>query len=249
MVIKLGNKKGEITTSKIVTIILLVLGFGIALYFWFTVNLGNLTDEQICHNSVIQKATGQGIVGKLDCRTQYVCISGGGECEGINPSDTIKLDLDFSYAVAEEQIMKAVADEMATCWWMFGEGQVSYFDFNQVGVLGQTACAACSIVKFDEEITKRFITETSQGDFYDYLARTPKDDTHTYFSYLYPADTPKEIKNRENHFGFDDGSYIIITGLKKPLLGGEALPLTTYFGHVDDVTSSYECDFFVTKST
>ena len=256
MGIKLGNKKGEITTSKIVTIILLVLGFGIALYFWFTVNLGNLTDEQICHNSVIQKATGQGIVGKLDCRTQYICISGGGECEGINPSDTISVD-----AGNKEEIMKAIADEMATCWWMFGEGQADYIGFGSTSYIGSTACAACSIIKFDNNIQERsYIIPTSE--FWAYLNSIKKGDSQTYFSYIYP---PIDINYAldyadENNFKlrFDGDTYLVMTGMTKdPSLKGigiwEALSEKNYilpaFGTFEETSLNYHCSDFVTKST
>ena len=39
------------------------------------------------------KSKAKGLVGDLDCKTNYVCISGGGECEGINPTITVKVDL------------------------------------------------------------------------------------------------------------------------------------------------------------
>ena len=87
------SKKGELTTQQIVILIVVITSFVIILFLLFRLNLGETSNKEICHNSVVLKSKGKGFIGKLDCKTSYVCISGGGDCEDISPSATIKIDL------------------------------------------------------------------------------------------------------------------------------------------------------------
>ena len=75
------NHKGELTTQQIVTLIILVVSFAVILFLIFRLNLGETTQKEICHNSVLMKAKSLPGTGYLDCKTNYVCISGGGECD------------------------------------------------------------------------------------------------------------------------------------------------------------------------
>ena len=92
--IKKINKKAEEATPipLIVGLIVLLVSFGVLLYFLSRLNLGELTNEEICHNSVVLKSKTAGFAGSLDCRTDYVCISGGEECGNIDASSKIKVD-------------------------------------------------------------------------------------------------------------------------------------------------------------
>ena len=150
---KIKNSRGELTTQQIVLLIILITSFSIILFFFFKLNLGEETQKTICHNSVILKGSLVSSLrgGNLDCRTNYLCISGGEECEGINP--TITKEVDLSKPDAKEVIMKTVADEMADCWWMFGEGKIDY-----VGDYIGTHCAVCSIIEFDESLKETSLT-------------------------------------------------------------------------------------------
>lgn len=171
------NKKGELTTHQLVGLIILIVSFAVILFLLFRLNLGETTNKEICHNSVIMK--GKDITSKfsssqLDCKTSYLCITGGGECEGINPSETKKIDLDKENS--REEIMKIIADEMVDCWWMFGEGKIDYVGSS---VFDKKSCALCSIIAFDkkiseiEDITSREIYELTNFKIEDsYLENT-----------------------------------------------------------------------------
>ena len=174
---KIKNSRGELTTQQIVLLIILITSFSIILFFFFKLNLGQETQKTICHNSVILK--GKSIPslggGNLDCRTNYLCISGGEDCEGINPTETIKVDSEN-----KNEVLKSIANEMADCWWMFGEGKVDYV--GGINLIDNNVCSICSIVAFDDEITQEKI---SYEEFYEYLKNTKKDESNTYLSYLY----------------------------------------------------------------
>ena len=57
------NKKGELTTHQLVGLIILIVSFAVILFLLFRLNLGETTNKEICHNSVIMK--GKSIASKL----------------------------------------------------------------------------------------------------------------------------------------------------------------------------------------
>ena len=138
------------------------------MFLLFRLDLGQTTNKEICHNSVLLKAQSK-IGGTLDCRTNYVCISGEKDCEGFSSDYTIEIS-----GNSEEEIrnatMKAIADEMADCWWMFGEGKVDYV---RKGVLNENYCSICSVIHFDEKLKEK-INDINYDEFYDYLSQTKK---------------------------------------------------------------------------
>ncbi len=247
------KKKGELTTQQIVILIIVITSFAIILFLIFRLNLGETSNKQICHNSVVLKSKGGGFINKLDCKTNYVCISGGGKCEGISPTVTIKVNLDN-----EEEIMKAIADEMVDCWWMFGEGEINYLNIELDDFLPEPACAICSIVKFDNKILKQEY-KISYRKFYEYLNTIPKSETETYFTYLYNSYDVEKFQSEKSYlevdldkdFILDDEKYTILTGMKKGVAWGfgEDFFFYSYYAKSNELNSKLreECGDFVTK--
>ena len=219
------NKKGELTTKKLVTIIVLITSFVIILFLLFRLDLGAMTDKEICHNSVVLKSKAKGFVGELDCKTNYVCISGGGKCEDINPTETIKISLKGEDEIIKQEIMKVIADEMADCWWMFGEGELNYQGLWKSATeflpWSKYHCAVCSTVKFDEKIINSEISEITYGEFYDFLEDAKKSNTKTYLKYLYNVFDVNSVQELNKKMDIDNEKislnekYVIVTGMKK----------------------------------
>jgi len=272
---KIKNSRGELTTQQIVLLIILITSFSIILFFFFKLNLGEETQKTICRNSVILK--GNSVLsairgGNLDCRINYLCISGGGECEGINPTETAEVDISN-----KEEILGSIANEMADCWWMFGEGKVDYVGLNVEGAsIGEKTCALCSIINFDTNI-KNTVGKETFGDLYDYLSSTKKDNSQTYLNYL----TKKNIYDKTNpvyseQIDFSE-QYVVITGIAKQgalnsisnfALGSVDSFNDVFFGFIDlpslaeykdygpfpviivkkDDLNKIECDEFITKA-
>jgi len=143
------NNKGELTTQQLVMLIILIISFVVILFLLWRLNLGEETQKEICHNSVVMVAKGKGFIGELDCKTNYICISGGDECEGFVSTSTIK-------ANTEKEITDALQKEVSDCWWMFGEGKIDYLKTLEKGALGKTNCAICDTIKFDKTIQDKF---------------------------------------------------------------------------------------------
>ena len=211
------GKKGD--AMFIIMMIILLLSFAVILYFVFRINFGAVNDEEICHNSVIMQAVGKGIVGTLNCKTKYVCISGGDKCEGITAKEIIKVN-----AKNKEEIIGAIADEMKTCYWMFGEGKLDYTEI--LKFWGQF-CGKCSVIGFDKKIQEA-MTPMSYIELYSEINKfnMPKENiqtTQTYLEYFYGTKDIKTIqgifnpfiKNYfDNNFDFSK-NYFIMTGVWK----------------------------------
>ena len=146
---RLGNKRGELTTQQLVVLIILIISFAIMLFLLFRMNLRTETNKEICHNSVVLLEKKAGLFGALDCKTNYVCISGGKECDAFN-SD-YKSEISLSSEEPEKEIDNAIQKEVDDCWWMFGEGKIDYVS----GVSGYR-CAICSTIRFDSNIREKY---------------------------------------------------------------------------------------------
>ena len=238
--------KGELTTQQIVILIVAIASFAIILFLLYRLNLSETSDEQICHNSVVLKSQEKIPLGaKLDCNTKYICISGGGKCENFDAIKTVNIDL--KKEDAKEEIMKSLAEEMATCWWMFGEGKIRY--------AGNGDCAICSAIMFDSEILN-YIEEDesfriSYGDFYNYLNELDKN-SETYFTYLYSSYNVDIFQENVAHLKIDldenfilgDGRYNIVTGIIT-----DAIFLPVYYVKSDQMSKlEPKCNKFVTKA-
>lgn len=141
------NKKAELTTQQLVTLIILITSFAILLFFLLRLNLGEETIKEICHNSVVMKDKTllSKATGNLDCQTEYLCFSKSEDCEGINPTRVIEIK-------NKEELVAEVEKEIKDCWWMFGEGKLNYVGFD----VSDYHCAICSILKFDKDIQEKY---------------------------------------------------------------------------------------------
>ena len=190
-------------------------------------------------------------MGPLDCRTNYLCISGGGDCEEISATSTVKIA-----PGNKNEIMKVLADEMSDCWWMFGEGKIDYVS---VGTFTKVACSICSIIEFEG----LSIDSISYHEFYDYLKTTPKTKTQTYLQYLYSTDTLDDFNEGfnpddylDNKIEFDK-TYFILTGmteqgvltLRWKILQTKATPQPVIILEKNEGNyNKIGCDVFLTKA-
>src|SRR3989338_8878759 len=107
------EKKGSISAGVVISFILAILAFVIILFVYAQFNWVSLTDKEICHQSVIYRATAPGVAGvnqlvPLKCNTEKKCVSGDKKegCEVFEKSekvDVVKVD-------SEDDIEKLVAE-------------------------------------------------------------------------------------------------------------------------------------------
>lgn len=171
---EIKNKRGSMTAKQLVSVILLVLGFAILLFIFYQINWTGQIDKQVCHESVVLRATAPMVAQDLvplKCRTSKVCTTSGivgGKCEA-----------DFGNAkgitkakISEvEDVEKLVAQEIIDCWSMMGEGKISLFSQywgERYGIGGvYPSCVICSRVAFDGSLD----LDLDDMDVLDYMMR------------------------------------------------------------------------------
>ena len=159
-----NNKKGELSTQQIVLLIILIASFIIILLFLFRLNPGEELDKETCHQSVVLRGSkalpSNGI--PLKCGTRYLCITEDGTCESLTKPDVERVK-------TEEDVYNILAEEMADCWWMFGEGEVDYVGKD---IFQNLYCSICTQFVLDDSLKKipAFKSGTvSEKEFYRYL--------------------------------------------------------------------------------
>jgi hypothetical protein len=157
--------KAEITTSTIISIVILILGFGLVLLVFTQINWRGDVDMQVCHESVILRASTPNVLGAqnlvpLKCKTNKICVSsssnvlgtGTGECDEFKNIE--KEEIETVKVNNKDQIEKLLANEIVDCWSMLGEGKVNLFSQSWansgLGTVYPT-CIICSRVAFNSE--------------------------------------------------------------------------------------------------
>jgi len=209
--IKLKNKKGEITTQQLVIIIILVISFAIILFFLWRLNLKDTTESEICHNSVVSRGNSAlREATPLNCQTSYICITKDGTCEGLTNPKVFEVS-------NKNQVLKVLSDEMYNCWWAFGEGKVDYVGKDLTKNL---YCSICSQIYFDnslKDISELGSMELEQKELYDFLTVEKAKEGQTYAEYLYGTnnleDIEETLKSNNVEFGtisLDKQQYIMM---------------------------------------
>ena len=224
---KIKSRKAELTTQQLVTLIILIASFVVILILIWKLNLGEETDKEICRNSIILASKSAKLSGPIDCKTNYLCISGGSDCEGFVSKSKEEVNLDGKED--REEVMKIIADEMADCWWQFGEGKVNY------GVSGGTSVkyALCSKIQFDKNVQTK-ISDIPYSEFYDYLEKTKKDESISYLEYIYEVNDVSSLKVQEE-FKVEIDSDKIETNKEYSLFTG----IDDNFADKDDILRVY----------
>ncbi len=213
------------TNSTIVEIIIIVLSLVIIFIFISYLDLGGDTKKEICHNSVVLSSTTAGI-GHLNCEVYKLCISGGDDCTGDFDKE-IKVDLTKKNKEFTDQVWKIIADEMADCWSVYGEGKIDYTGLKETKtqaienwILETEAysCGVCSTIKFSEKVARELNVQFSAGQIgirnyylddskglYQYLSDNYYATNKKYSIFLYGTTGVDNIKNlmwREGIGGF-----------------------------------------------
>jgi hypothetical protein len=246
----INNKRGDKSITALITWIVIIISVFVILLFYFRLNLGKTTAQEVCHNSVVTRASLIGVTDlaknayPLNCKTQYVCITKDGTCEEMTSPTIEKVQ-------TKEEVYNVLANQLQECWWMFGEGKVDYV--GKEILANNLYCSICSQVVFDDSVD--MFTQTAyvddpnskQGDtipvkyrtvnkleFYQYLENNNLSDGGTsYWNYLYGSTTPEEIEatlhQTDSNYGFGtidlDSRYYVMMGIvskTSPLIVGAA---------------------------
>ena len=203
----LKYRRGEMTTQQVVILIILILSFAVILFFLLKLNLGGQTDSQLCHNSV--SVRGSAPLSSLnsyplDCKRQYVCLSKTGKCDAqmTNPS--------IEKVSTKDDVYNYLAEDLANCWWMYGQGKVNYIGSD---TLPKLYCSFCSQVAFDSSVKKIFGGDSfDKQEFYNYMSLTNMTGkSETYSKYIYGTnDFSKQYKGDFGEVNLDKQYYSLM---------------------------------------
>lgn len=166
------NKRGEISSSQIVGIVLAIGALIIiTLFFGAFFNQGELINREACHLSVLKRATlpfGSSL-SPLDCVSDKVCISQSGDKDacaqfvGEEPVRGISINLD-NIEESRGIIERETANSFFDCWSVMGEGKIDVLTKNtQASVkkffgveasfsVSEPMCLVCSRIAIAEDV-------------------------------------------------------------------------------------------------
>lgn len=168
-----GNKKAELTSTQIALLIFAILGFVIVAIFVSQLGFDQISEQQVCHMSVLTRATvpssAQTYV-PLKCKTQKICLSDGGNCDssfaGEKIATPIRLNKDDSSAA--NQVADVNANAMYECWKMMGEGKLDLFH-SLAAMEGfdvtKPVCVICSRIAVDSKRADSIFSKVNMGDY------------------------------------------------------------------------------------
>lgn len=141
---KLPHKRGQRTELKNIILITLVGGILMILLvttilpLFHSTNLKSKCQQSIWLAAFSKKLTGNAVTSP--------------DCE---PGEIV-LTMDGRYGIVEDgkidqfKAQKIIADAMAQCWWMVGEGK--WDPFTNYNLMDEPICILCDTIKFDEEL-------------------------------------------------------------------------------------------------
>lgn len=215
------NKRG-IATGELVGIILVVAIATVVMFFAYS-SMNSMREGigmDACRLSILKAAEEKklnlpskgSVFSPLNCRR----------------SDLGFLELDVDDIVINGELnqkaaSKKVADTMADCWKMVGEGRLDPFsNWEDEG----SYCLICKRIKFSEDL-KEYLKKENKGIVspMPYMLETKTQlggKRQTYFEYIWKTKNPfseQEIKEMEK-YGIEDGSAILIKMFKTEQKGG-----------------------------
>ena len=200
------KKKAELSTQQIVLIIILITSFIVILFFLFRLNIGEKSEEQLCHNSVLQKASVFS-EAPLQCYRNYICITKDGSCEELVEPEKIKVK-------SLDEVYETLANEMADCWWTFGEGKVDYAGDD---LTKNNYCSICSQIYFDDSLESLEGVgdkKISKDELYDYLTKNNYSNDQTYSQYLLGTNDLSLLKSQGSFGNIEIGKqYFNVMGI------------------------------------
>ena len=200
------NKNGELSTQQIVLMIILIASFAVIIFFLVRLGIGEKSEEQLCHNSVLQKAS-VFTDAPLQCYRNYICITKDGSCEELIKPEEVKVK-------SLDEVYKTLADEMTDCWWMFGEGKVEYIgkDFTK-----SNHCSICSQIYFDDSLEALEGIENkkiSKDELYEYMTKNEYSKDRTYAYYLFGTNDLSIFKEQGSFGNIEIGKqYFNVMGI------------------------------------
>lgn len=185
------DKKAEMTSKQLITVILLITGFVILLFVFYRFNFEGSTDREVCHTSVVMRGSLPETfdikkIPDLKCKTRKVCITdkifGKGDCEEELGKKYDSIRISKNKEKQEEEIKEFIAQELADCWSMMGEGKIQIFTREWSST---KRCSICSRISFDKSLKEEIKEIDKLGDYL--ISNNIPNKDISYWKFLYPG--------------------------------------------------------------
>lgn len=203
------NKKGEITTSFLVSILILVVSVAVIVLIYLQFNFDGQIDDLTCKESVVLRGTlastipdsmgsiAQGLV-PLKCKTEKICISADKKDKCEKTFGSAK-DIQLKIVSSDLEIEQILAQELVSCWSMMGEGKLSLFspslayNFGGIGEIS-SSCVLCSRIAYDYHSLEDNGIDLSKVNLINYMKghKMPGKEI-TYYDYMVLSDGNTKI--------------------------------------------------------
>jgi hypothetical protein len=217
-------KKNAQTATLAMIIIVLASSIVIGALIYKISATGNCkTNTEACRFSILAAAKSKKIKGGIPI-TELKCSR-----ENLQKCDVIlkKKDIVEDDKINQDKAHKIIADAMAECWYMVGEGKLD--PFSSWDTKGISYCLVCRTIKFDDDL-KKFMEESETNPEVAkkrganavitspmlYLRSHDYKGGETYWEYLYNTKdtlTSKDIAEMQKS-KFNDNTQILITMYK-----------------------------------
>lgn len=205
------TKKADLPSAWIVTIILLIVGFGIILFFLLRFTWQETVNREVCHESVVLKATMPAAAENyipLKCKTEKYCITAGsGKCNEKGQEFYNEEGISKVKVKNELEISRFLAREIVECWSMMGEGKINLFSQYWAGTFGvgervYPSCVICSRVAFDKKSLDEAKIDLAKVNVLDYMMnyKAPNKDV-SYYEFITKTSPAKmSFKDKINFY-------------------------------------------------
>ncbi len=183
------NKKARMIPEWAVSLIVLFITMFVLLFYLGEVSDVRAAKIKACHEQILYRHTfnlgpveiGRESIPLSACKAGHICFvtENNEECEELKGL----ADIENVKAATKEEVIEVIANRMADCWGMVGEGHLNY----QPSTWGweHSYCGICDKIAFSDNFKER-VEKIGYEEFYDYLESTPVPGLERTFSqYLY----------------------------------------------------------------
>jgi hypothetical protein len=206
------NKKADITSAQLITVIILVGSFLVVLGFIFLYPW-NESDREVCHQSLILRSgINTGIfktseIVPLKCKTEKICIRTSSnekseKCPDFGESNK-ENPITYKKVTSRSDILDVLAEAHYDCHVLVGEGNL---DFEPHGWLGNPYGLICSRIIFSEDTKKKYLSADQGGnisflELYQHMSKMQTKTSGNYLQFIYHFENSQQaIQALEKQF-------------------------------------------------
>jgi len=215
------NKRGEMTSKQLITVIILIVSFGIILFFWSMFNWQGDINRETCHTSVVLRASatfkGWEFMNNipLKCQTDRICFKNSLFSNGC---DIYGESVRNVNAGNKDELLDFITEDIYNWHKTLGEGKINFFE--TTWFIHDKHCLIDSVYSFDDNTQKAVAKEggITFGEIYRKLDSKKNSDGVSYFKEMYGTDLDSYLGNLKS-----DNPQLIVLNQKINLSNNYAL--------------------------